>query len=277
MTARQPLRFLGTHAVLLLASALILAPLFWMLSLSLQNASAAFSFPPHFLPLPPHWLNYPAAWVSEPFGRMYVNSIVVTFGIIAGQLVTCSMAAYALSRIEFKGKRAVFLVVLATMMVPVQITFIPAFLILSRLGWIDTYQALIVPFVASGFGVFLLRQAFLQVPQALIDAARIDGAGHWTVLRAVMVPLSKPTLTTLAVLSFVFHYNDFFWPLIVTNSNSMRTLPVGLTMMIMSTGTGGTQWNQLMAADVFTLMPLIILFALGQRYLTQTPLTTGIK
>lgn len=208
---------------------------------------------------------------------MYINSIVVAGGIILGQLFTTAMGAYALTRIEFRGRRAVFMVILSTMMVPIQLTFIPAFLILSRLNWIDTYQALIVPFIASGFGIFLLRQSFMQVPMALIDAARMDGASHWAILRHVMVPLARPAIITLAVLNFVFHYNQFFWPLIVTNSNDMRTLPVGLASMVLSSGTGGTQWNQLMAADVFTLVPLIALFSLGQKYLTQTPMTAGVK
>lgn len=268
---------LASHAIMLLACAAVLAPLLWVLSLSLQGPGAAFSFPPHFLPTPPILANYPAAWSAEPFGRMYINSIVVAGGIILGQLFTTAMGAYALTRIEFRGRRAVFMVILSTMMVPIQLTFIPAFLILSRLNWIDTYQALIVPFIASGFGIFLLRQSFMQVPMALIDAARMDGASHWAILRHVMVPLARPAIITLAVLNFVFHYNQFFWPLIVTNSNDMRTLPVGLASMVLSSGTGGTQWNQLMAADVFTLVPLIALFSLGQKYLTQTPMTAGVK
>jgi ABC-type glycerol-3-phosphate transport system permease component len=163
------------------------------------------------------------------------------------------------------------------MMVPVQATFIPAYVIVSRLGWVDTYWALVVPFVASGFGVFLMRQAFLVVPKALVEAARIDGAGHWTILTRILVPLARPAIVTLAALSFTFHYNDFFWPLIVTNSTRMRTLPVGLATMILTEGSHGTQWNQVMAADVFTIVPLLAVFVLLQRHLAPTSLTAGVK
>jgi ABC-type glycerol-3-phosphate transport system permease component len=265
------------HAPLLIAATLITVPFLWLISLSLQEPQAVFRYPPRFVPERFIWSSYPEAWRSLPFTRMYVNSIVTSALIILGQIVTSCLAAYGLTQLRFRGRNLAFLFIISTMMVPIQATFIPAYVIVSRFGWIDTYWALVVPFVASGFGVFLMRQAFLVVPQALVEAARIDGAGHWTILTRVLMPLARPAIITLAALSFTFHYNDFFWPLIVTNSARMRTLPVGLATMILTEGSHGTQWNQVMAADVFTVAPLLGLFVLLQRYLVPTSLTTGVK
>jgi ABC-type glycerol-3-phosphate transport system permease component len=257
------------HGPLLVASALIAVPFVWLLSLSLQEPQALFRYPPRFVPERFVWSSYPDAWRALPFGRMYVNSIVTSALIILGQVVTSCLAAYGLTQLRFRGRHIAFLVIISTMMVPVQATFIPAYVIVSRLGWVDTYWALVVPFVASGFGVFLMRQAFLVVPRALVEAARI--------LTRILVPLARPAIITLAALSFTFHYNDFFWPLIVTNSARMRTLPVGLATMILTEGSHGTQWNQVMAADVFTVAPLLAAFVLLQRYLAPTALTAGVK
>jgi ABC-type glycerol-3-phosphate transport system permease component len=265
------------HGPLVVAAVLVAVPFLWLVSLSLQEPQAVFRFPPRFIPERVVWSSYPDAWRALPFGRMYVNSILTSALIIAGQVVTSCLAAYGLTQLRFRGRHLAFLFIISTMMVPIQATFIPAYVIVSRLGWVDTYWALVVPFVASGFGVFLMRQAFLVVPQTLVEAARIDGAGHWTILTRLLVPLARPAIITLAALSFTFHYNDFFWPLIVTNSAGMRTLPVGLATMILTEGSHGTQWNQVMAADVFTVAPLLAAFVLLQRYLAPTSLTAGVK
>jgi multiple sugar transport system permease protein len=265
------------HGPLLVSVGLIAVPFLWLVSLSLQEPQAVFRYPPRFIPERFIWSSYPDAWRALPFGRMYVNSILTSGLIVLGQVVTSCLAAYGLTQLRFRGRHLAFLVIISTMMVPVQATFIPAYVIVSRLGWVDTYWALVVPFVASGFGVFLMRQAFLVVPKALVEAARIDGAGHWTILTRILVPLARPAIVTLAALSFTFHYNDFFWPLIVTNSARMRTLPVGLATMILTEGSHGTQWNQVMAADVFTIVPLLVVFVLLQRHLAPTSLTAGVK
>jgi ABC-type glycerol-3-phosphate transport system permease component len=274
---RHARRVALVHGPLLVAAGLIVVPFLWLVSLSLQEPQAVFRYPPRFIPERFIWSSYPDAWRALPFGRMYVNSIVTSALIILGQVVTSCLAAYGLTQLRFRGRNLAFLVIISTMMVPVQATFIPAYVIVSRLGWVDTYWALVVPFVASGFGVFLMRQAFLVVPKALVEAARIDGAGHWTILTRILVPLARPAIVTLAALSFTFHYNDFFWPLIVTNSARMRTLPVGLATMILTEGSHGTQWNQVMAADVFTVVPLLVVFVLLQRHLAPTSLTAGVK
>jgi multiple sugar transport system permease protein/sn-glycerol 3-phosphate transport system permease protein len=275
--ARRRLGTLACHAVLLAAAVLTAAPLVWLVSLSLQEPEAVFRFPPRFIPDRVLWSSYPEAWRSQPFARMYWNSILTSTLIIAGQIATSCVAAYALTQLRFRGRTLVFLFIVSTMMVPIQATFIPAYILLSRLGWINTYWALVVPFVASGFGVFLMRQAFLVIPPSLVDAARIDGAGHWTILSRILFPLARPAVITLAALSFVFHYNDFFWPLIVTNTSEMRTLPVGLATMILTEGSHGTQWNQVMAADVFVVAPILLGFLFLQRYLAPTSLMTGVK
>ena len=274
---RRARRSVLVHGPLLIAAVLIAVPFVWLVSLSLQEPQAVFRYPPRFIPERFVWSSYPDAWRALPFGRMYVNSILTSGLIVLGQVVTSCLAAYGLTQLRFRGRHLAFLVIISTMMVPVQATFIPAYVIVSRLGWVDTYWALVVPFVASGFGVFLMRQAFLVVPKALVEAARIDGAGHWTILTRILIPLARPAIVTLAALSFTFHYNDFFWPLIVTNSARMRTLPVGLATMILTEGSHGTQWNQVMAADVFTIVPLLVVFVLLQRHLAPTSLTAGVK
>jgi len=277
MTGRRLRRGLAAHAVLAVAALFAAVPLLWLVSLSLQEPEAVFRYPPRFIPERVLWSSYPSAWRAQPFGRMYVNSIVTSTLIIGGQIVTSSLAAYALTQLRFRGRGLAFLFIISTMMVPIQATFIPAYIIVSRLGWVDTYWALVVPFVASGFGIFLMRQAFLVVPRELVEAARIDGASHRVILARILLPLARPAVITLAALSFVFHYNDFFWPLIVTNSAKVRTLPIGLATMILTEGSHGTQWNQVMAADVFVIAPILVAFVFLQRHLAPTALTTGVK
>lgn len=275
--ARRSARTVLGHAILAAGALLTAMPLLWLLSLSLQEPAAVFRYPPRFVPEHVLWSSYPAAWRAQPFGRMYVNSVATSGLIILGQIVTSSLAAYALAHLRFLGRRLVFLFIISTMIVPIQATFIPAYIIVSRLGWVDTYWGLVMPFVASGFGVFLMRQAFLVVPRALVEAALIDGAGHFAILTRVLLPLTRPAVVTLAALSFVFHYNDFFWPLIVTNSERVRTLPIGLATMILTEGAHGTQWNQVMAADVFVIAPILVGFVFVQRYLAPTALTSGVR
>lgn len=256
----------------------VAAPLLWMSSLALQDISAIFTYPLQILPTDPRWKNFSEAWRAQPFAVFYFNSVVVALAIIAGQLVTVCLAAYALTQLQFLGREKVFLLILSTLMVPAQATFVPAFVILKNLDWINTYQALIVPFLTSGFGIFLIRQSFLRVPQSLIDSALVDGAGHLRILWSIMIPLSKPALATMVLLSFIWHYNDFFWPLIVTNTVEMRTLPIGLASFAATAEGGeGTPWHLIMAANVFIIAPLIVLYFVAQRFIAQGDLTSGVK
>lgn len=271
-------RWFATHALLFVASVVVAAPLLWMASLALQDISAIFSYPLQLFPKSPRWGNYSEAWRAQPFAVFYFNSVVVALAIIAGQLVTVCLAAYALTQLQFLGREKIFLLILSTLMVPAQATFVPAFVVLKNLDWINTYQALIVPFLTSGFGIFLIRQSFLRVPQSLIDSALVDGAGHLRILWNVMVPLSKPALATMVLLNFIWHYNDFFWPLIVTNTVEMRTLPIGLASFVATAEGGeGTPWHLIMAANVFIIAPLIVLYFVAQRFVAQGDLTSGVK
>lgn len=176
----------------------------------------------------------------------------------------------------FSGKKIAYGLILATFMIPVQVTFIPMFLMMKEFNWIDTYQALIVPFLGSAFATFWLVQAFRQVPQVILDAAQMDGAGHMWILTRIVLPMCKPSLLSVAFLNFVFHYNDLFWPLITTQSNSMRTVPVGLTYMIANDGSG-TSWSTLMASSLLAILPALLLFFIGQKYFVQGTAHTAIK
>lgn len=249
-------------------------PFFWMLMTSLKKVADVFVatqvFPPD-----PQWGNYVTAWNKAPFDRYLFNSTFTAIAILLGQFATIIPAAYAFGRLDFPGRDLLFVLILATMMVPIQVTFIPAFVIISDLGWKNSYMALIVPFLTSAFGIFLLRQSFKQIHQDFLDAARLDGCGHLGVMRHVLVPLTMPTLITIGLFSFVYHFNDLFWPLIVTDSQLMRTMPMGLSTFIEFEG--GTQWNELLAASVFSMAPLILVFLFAQRFFIKGIASTGLK
>lgn len=265
---------LAVYAALTLVALVIGMPFFWMLTSSLKTLSDVFNFQ-QFIPLDPQWQNYANAFAKAPFGRYMFNSAFSAVGILVGQYLTIIPASYGFARLHFPGRNALFVLVLATMMVPVQVTFIPTFVIISDLGWKDTYMALMVPFLTSAFGIFLLRQAFLQVSQDFVDAARLDGCTHLGVMRHVMVPLNAPTLITFGLFSFVYHFNDLFWPLIVTSSKEMRTIPMGLTAFVEFEG--GTRWNELLAASIFSMLPLIVLFLFAQRFFIKGIASSGLK
>ncbi len=224
-----------------------------------------------------HWGNFLRAWQSEPFGLYYVNSLWTTLAIVILQLITSTMAAYALVFVPFRGSKLLFAGIMLALMVPMQATFIPNFLILRDLHWLDSYMALIVPFAGSAFGIFLMRQAYLTFPKEMVEAMRIDGGTEWQILWRLIVPNVKPQVISLVILSFVFHYNNLFWPLVVTNSTKYRVLPLGLATFLQQQGGNGPQWNLMMAADLFTMLPLLVVFFFGQRYLVQTVANSGIK
>jgi ABC-type glycerol-3-phosphate transport system permease component len=252
-------------------------PFLWMISTSLKpNLQAVFQFPPQLIPHPPAWSNYLKAWNSAPFNRYLMNSVIVSVSSVAFEVINACLAAYVFSKIRFPGRDFLFLLFLAVMMVPSQVTVVPNYIILSKLGWIDTYWALIVPFVASAYGTFMIRQAFLDVPDDLVDAARVDGASHFTILRYVMIPLSRPMVLTFALLNFNWRWNDYFWTLIMTNSDTMRTLPVGVIAM-QAGAEGGTNWHYMMAAAVMVILPVLILFAVTQRYFVEGISHSGLK
>jgi multiple sugar transport system permease protein len=265
--------YAGSGALVLLA-ATMLAPFLWMISTSLMGEYEVFQFPPRFLPATLRWSNYPEAMGMQPFARFFLNTAIVAGVSVAGQLLFCSMAAYAFARLRFPGRDRLFGAYLATMMIPAIVTIIPAFLLVSRLGLINTYPALFLPTMSSVWGIFLLRQFFLTIPRDLEDAARVDGASELAIFWRIILPLSKPALATLAIFAFMASWKDFLWPLIVTNRTDMRTVEVGIAGF---NSLYATDWPHQMAAAVVVLLPVIIVFFLAQKYFVRGITLTGIK
>jgi multiple sugar transport system permease protein len=269
------------HLILIPITFILLVPFFWMLITSLETPAETRRFPPVLWPHSPQWSNYPTALDAAPFVRFMVNSAVVAIIVVACNLVLCSVAGYAFARLRFLGRGALFAVLMATLMVPFQVTMIPEFLIVKWLGtnvWdelgIDHLGALVVPNVVTAFGIFFLRQFFLTIPVELEEAARIDGTSRIGVLFTIVLPLSLPALSTLAALTFLDSWNSFLWPLIVINSENHMTLPLGLTTF---QGSHDTQWHLLMAGNVFSLLPMLLVFFAAQRYFVRSVAATGLK
>lgn len=262
------------HIVIYALAFITLAPFVWMILTSLKDMSEIFVYPPQWLPDEWRFDNYKKAFEAAPFGRYYFNSIFVAITVTVGQLITCSMAAFAFARLQFKGRNILFYLFLGTMMIPYNVTMIPSFLVLYWLGWIDTYYALIVPGLASAFGTFLLRQFFITIPKELEEAAYIDGATKLQVLRRIIVPLAKPALATLAVFTFMGVFNDFIWALIVINSEDMQTVQLGLAIF---RDRYLTQWDLLMAGSVTAVLPILIVFFFAQKYFIQGITLSGLK
>jgi multiple sugar transport system permease protein len=251
---------------------LMAGPFLWMLGTSLKAPTEIFQFPPQLIPNVPQWQNYPEVTRVLPFGRYFLNSFLVAISVTLLQLVVCSLAAYAFARLRFPGRELIFLAFLGALMVPSQVTLIPRFLLMRELGWFNSYQALILPFVFSSFGTFLLRQYFLSLPRELEEAARIDGASYVQNYWLVAMPLARPALAALAIFTFIDQWNAFLWPLIVTTRPEMNTLTVGLNTL---RGQYNTAWNLLMAGSVIAIVPILLVFTLGNRYFIKGITTSG--
>jgi multiple sugar transport system permease protein len=263
----------GLTMFLIPTAILMLMPFVWMLSTSLKSAGAVFEYPPSFIPNPFRWDNYTRLFEVLPFARFFANSVFVAVSVTILTVVTSSMAAYAFARLRFPGRDALFLGYLGTLMIPAQVVIIPNFILLRTIGWIDTYPALILPAAFSAFGTFLLRQYFLTIPGELEDAAVVDGAGHWQIFTRVILPLSGPALSALAIFTFLFNWNSFLYPLVVTHSTKMSTLTVGLNTV---QGQYNTAWTLLMAGSVLALLPVLTVFIFAQRYFIKGITMTGI-
>jgi multiple sugar transport system permease protein len=274
--ARRRVHFdhrIAIHAPLLAGAVVVLVPFLWMVTTSLKPPGAV-HLPPHVVPVRFEWRNFLDAWRADDFARFYLNSAVMAVAITAGQLLLSSLAGYAFARLRFPGRDLLFWVVLATMMVPAYVTLIPSYLVVRGLGWLDSYPALIVPRLVSAFGIFLMRQHYLTIPRDLEEAALLDGASRLRIWRGIFLPLSGPALATLAIFAFLFAWNDFLWPLIVTTSPDMRTVQLGLATF---TGRYGTQWTLLMAGAVTATLPALVAFAVGQRWFVRGIAGTGVK
>ncbi|WP_125704836.1 carbohydrate ABC transporter permease [Lacticaseibacillus daqingensis] len=262
------------YAIVTLGAITMLIPFLWMLSTSLKTAPETIKVPPIWIPKSLQWGNYIKAWSEAPFARYFVNSVVVTSVTTVGQLFTSILAAFAFARLKFFGKNLIFVIFLGTMMIPGEMLIIPNFVTLSKLGMIDHYAALIVPWLASFFTVFTLRQAFQSTPEQIYYAAKMDGATDWKYLWTVLVPMSKSTITAVTVLQVIGSWNAFMWPLIVTNTETMRTLPVGLQAF---TTDAGTEYQLLMAASTFVIIPMVILYMFLQKYIIAGISKAGLK
>jgi multiple sugar transport system permease protein len=262
------------RALLILIALTMLLPFLWMVSTAFMSELEVYRFPPEFVPSELRWSNFPEALSLQPFGRFFLNTVIVAAASVVGQLVFCSMAAYAFARLKFRWRNKIFAAYLATMMIPGIVTVIPAFLLVTKLGWINTYWALFTPTLSSVWGIFLLRQFFQTIPRDLEDAARIDGASEFAVFWKVVVPLSKPALATLAIFAFMGSWKDFLWPLLVTNRVDMRTLEVGIANF---STLYATDWPHQMAAAVIVMLPIVLVFLLTQKYFVKGITLTGLK
>jgi multiple sugar transport system permease protein len=277
---RRRLPFSPWHLVLLPATLVLIFPFYWLVVTSLETPTEALRFPPVLIPHVLRFANYADAFNSAPFGRFFINSAVVTVLTVLCNLVFCSLAGYAFARYRFLGRAALFAVILATLMVPFQVTMIPQFLITKWLGvhvlaavGINHIGALILPNAATAFGIFFLRQFFRTLPLEYEESARVDGASRLTVLIRIVLPLATPALATLAALTFLDSWNNFLWPLIVVTSTNQMTVPLGLATF---QGAHATEWTLLMAANVMSLVPVLAIFFLAQRHFIRSVASTGL-
>jgi multiple sugar transport system permease protein len=263
------------YVVLAVGLVITLAPFLWMLLGSFKPEAELQRVPPTWWPEAPTLGNYRELFDRLDFPRFFANSVLVAVAVTIGNLVFCSMVGYALAKLDFAGKRVLFALVLGMLMVPGVVTFVPLFVLVSNLGLVNTYPGLILPFLVTPLGVFLMRQFIAGLPDELIEAARIDGAGEWRIFSRVILPLCGPPLATLGILTFLHSWNNFLWPLVVAQSEDKYTLPVALALY--SVGQNATRYGLLMAGAVVIILPVVALFIALQRYFVQSVATTGIK
>jgi ABC-type glycerol-3-phosphate transport system permease component len=264
-----------THIILISGAIVMVLPFLWMLSTSFKAPGKTFVYPPEWLPNPFVWENYPEMWSALPFGRFFLNSVKIASLATIGQLVTCSMAAFAFSILKFRGRDILFLLLIATLMIPYQVTLIPTFILFSKLGWVGTHLPLWVPaFWGGAFGTFLLRQFYLTIPIDLAESARIDGASIWQIFRYIYVPLSGPAMAALAIFTFMWSWNDLLNPLIYVTELDQLTLTIGLSFF---QNQYGGKWTLMMAGAVVSILPILVIFFFAQKYFIQGIAMTGLK
>ncbi|GGG25712.1 carbohydrate ABC transporter permease [Paenibacillus abyssi] len=263
------------HAALLLGACVMALPFVWMVLSALKDLSQVFIVPPKWIPDPFVWSNFKDSLTALPFGRAYFNSFYINVIVVFCQLLTCSMAAYAFAKIRFPFREPMFILFLATMMVPGQVTIIPLYLLLKNIGWLDSHLSIIVPSaILNAFGVFLLRQFFKGIPKEMEEAAIVDGANRWTIYFRIMLPLTKPALSALGIFTFLGMWNNFFYPLIFLNSPDKFTVPM---MLNLYRGMYATDWTLMMAGAAIALVPVLIVYIIGQRYIIEGVTLSGIK
>ncbi|MBP1996629.1 sn-glycerol 3-phosphate transport system permease protein [Paenibacillus eucommiae] len=268
---RLTLEFVLKAAVLMI----FIFPFLWMISTSLQTFRETMTFPPTMIPAWPQWVNYADAMKAGPFLTYAKNSVIITLSIIVLQMVVMIPAAYAFAKYKFAGKTLFFGLVLLAFMIPNQITFIPVYLMLADWGISKTLLPQIIPFMSNAFGIFLLRQYFMQIPEEIIEAGRLDNASELKILWHIMLPMSKAALATIALFSFVSHWNDYFWPLIMTDSASLRPLTVGIAMLRETEGI--SNWHIIMAGNVILVVPILIVYLFCSKQIVKAFVYSGIK
>ena len=277
-TSTQPRQLAGQilyHLVLIALLIVFLGPFFWLVSTSFKTDAAMFRLPPQWWPNPVTFEHYQNVFVLLPFFRYMLNTLIIVVVSTTGTLISCSMAAYAFSRLHWPDRAMFFGLVLATMMIPGQVTSIPLFILFSKIHWIDTFLPLTVPsFFGSAFFIFLLRQFFATLPEELLEASRLDGASEWQIFQRIVLPLSKPALLTVTIFSVLGAWNDFMGPLIYLTSESKRTLALGLAHL---NSVQSTEWGVLMAAALIMTLPAILLFLVAQRFFIEGIALTGTK
>jgi multiple sugar transport system permease protein len=263
------------YTALAIALIITILPLIWMVTTSLKTPTDVFAYPPKWLPSEVAWSNYVTAWGMAPWGRYFFNTVFYTLCTVLGVLITSVTSGYAFSKLTFKGRNTLFLAYVGTMMVPAQVTIIPVYMILAQLHWVNSYAGLIIPGLTSAFGCFLMRQFVSTIPSEIIESALIDGAGHFKILSFIITPLIQPAVATLGIFTFMGAWNNFFWPLVVTNDDTLRVLQVGLSSF--QNQYGNADWGAMMAAATLVSAPLLLLFFFAQKYFIEGITMTGIK
>lgn len=263
------------HIVLLGVCLISIFPFIWMISSSLKDSELIFSFPPQMIPNPVTWQNYPEAWKATAMGRAMINSLFIAVVTTGGGCLVSSLVAYGFAKIDFNFKTALFMVVLSTMMIPYQVTLIPLFIIFKHLGWINTYNPLIVPSLfGTAANVFMMRQYMLKIPNDFRDSGFIDGCGHFRIWFKIILPMCVPTLVSLGVLTFMGHWNNYLGPMIYLSSRVKMTVPLVLRSY---KGSYSTQWHLLMAASCIALAPVVLLYIVSQKFIISGIMMGGIK
>lgn len=265
------------HFVLILISIITFFPFLWMLSSALKTKDEIFNFPPTIIPQVLQWNNFIQVFREAPFEVYMGNSLFVASIEVIFQVISTAMIAYALTQFNFKGKKILFAIIMGTYMLPSAVTYVPCYMILADMNLIDTLTGLIISNLANVFGIFLIRQAFLQVDKSLVEAARMDGASHLKILLKVMIPLTKPSFITFGLISFVTYYNEYMYPSLITKSPEKFLVSAGLRQFFIQGGAYGIKWPEIMAASTLTVLPLLMLFLIAQKWFMQGVNDTGIK
>jgi len=264
----------AAYVVLVVLGLVTVLPLLYMVSLALQSDAEAFAGTPVIIPADPQWTNFARLFEAAPFGRFFLNSLIVAGVITLSHLVFDPMIGYVFAKFRFPGRDIAFIAVLITLMVPFFVRMLPIYAFFSNLGWIDTYHGLIVPFLMDAYGIFLMRQFIQPLPDELLEAARVDGAPEIRIYVQIILPQLKPALAVLALLTFVFQWNEFLWPLIATSSTEMRTMPIGLTLFNQEYF---TQWNLTAAGALVLFLPTALFFVVTQKFLVEGISLSGLK